>query len=249
MRILIANDDGIKSAGIAALTRVLSAEHDIIVVAPARQQSGMAHALTVGERMELCRIPALEAWAKEAWSINGTPTDCVKVYLEAMAGSQRPDLVLSGINHGSNLGTDVLYSGTVGAAMEGYLHRIMSIAVSLDIHAEISYEDTARIFAAMLPELMERKQSPSLLNVNFPAKLRPDHALAWTKLGNRDYKNAFKRCEESGHCYYTMAGEIDDQDNDDKTDIHAVADGYIAITPLQTDLTDYPSLEAAWMNR
>ena len=95
MRILISNDDGVQAEGIAALTRVLSAQHEVIVAAPARQQSGMAHALTVGSRMELCRFAPLEQWAVEAWSIDGTPTDSVKVYLEAMAGSQRPDLVLS----------------------------------------------------------------------------------------------------------------------------------------------------------
>ncbi len=249
MRILISNDDGIEAAGIVALTKVLSQQHDVIVAAPAHQQSGMAHALTVGRRMEVCRSAALEEWAVEAWSIDGTPTDCVKVYLESIAGKQLPDIVLSGINHGSNLGTDVLYSGTVGAAIEGYLHRITSIAVSLDIESSMDYESAAQIFAAGLMEVAAHRQEPCLLNVNFPAKLRVNHAFAWAKLGNRDYKNAFRRTEEDGHCYYTMAGEIFDEDNDAKTDIHAVEAGYISITPLQTDLTDYPALEVAWMNK
>lgn len=246
MRILISNDDGVQAEGIAALTRVLSAQHEVIVAAPARQQSGMAHALTVGSRMELCRFAPLEQWAVEAWSIDGTPTDSVKVYLEAMAGSQRPDLVLSGINHGANLGTDVLYSGTVGAAMEGYLHQISAIAVSLDVASSLHYIQAAEIFAAGLEGLLSVGQGPCFLNVNFPAAPVPERGFRWTKLGCRDYKNAFRRTEENGRSYYTMAGEIFDQNNDEETDIHATEEGYIAVTPLHTDLTDYPALSNAW---
>ena len=139
MRILISNDDGIQAKGLESLVKAFCArEHTVVVSAPARQQSGMAHALNVGRPLELIRGEALaEKYGIEAWAVDGTPTDSVKLYLEALA-EEKPDVVVSGINHGANLATDILYSGTVGAAMEGMLHDISSFAVSLDVDSTIS---------------------------------------------------------------------------------------------------------------
>ena len=144
MRILISNDDGIQAKGLEALVKAFCArKHTVIVSAPARQQSGMAHALNVGRPLELVRGEELAAkYGIEAWAVNGTPTDSVKLYLEALA-EEKPDVVVSGINHGANLATDILYSGTVGAAMEGMLHDIASFAVSMDVDSTISYEEAA----------------------------------------------------------------------------------------------------------
>ena len=151
LRILLTNDDGIAAAGIAALVESLKGEHDIVVAAPTREMSGMSHAISVGKRLYVDRYaPYEEQHGVEAYRIDGTPADCVMLYLEAIA-ERNPDLVISGINHGSNLGTDVLYSGTVNAAMEGYLHDIPAIAVSLERSSKIPFIEIADIVRDALP--------------------------------------------------------------------------------------------------
>ncbi len=246
MRILLSNDDGVKAMGIEALAAALAVRHEVVVVAPAAEQSGMSHALTVHKKMELSHYAPLEdKYGITALQLAGTPTDCVKLYLEALAVEEGPELVISGINHGANLGTDVLYSGTVGAALEGYLHQIPALAVSLDAASEISYTTTAEMVAEQLEFFLGQEPEPCFLNLNFPKRfsdLQP--RFVFTKLGNRDYLNAFQKfTEPDGRVYYQMAGEIYDTNNDQATDIHAVEQGYISVTPLQTDLTNYLSLE------
>ena len=153
MRILIANDDGIASEGLRALAAACAARHEVYIAAPWHEQSGMAHALNVHRPIEVEEMPgvALELGAVAAWRIAGTPTDCVKLYLEALMDANRPiDLVLSGINRGANLATDVLYSGTVGAAMEGFLPEIAAAAISLDIEAD--YADERGAERVVLPQ-------------------------------------------------------------------------------------------------
>lgn len=246
MRILLANDDGIQAAGIEALVHVLSTKHEVVVAAPAKEQSGMAHALTVHKKMQVTHYAPLEdCYNIQALSVDGTPTDCVKLYLEALAGKNRPDLVISGINHGSNLGTDVLYSGTAGAAMEGYLHGITSFALSLDIQSDISYKTAAQLVANQLDILLAQETQPFFYNINFPKAFAANGpAFVFTQLGNRDYLNAFQRStDKDGNVFYQMAGEIYDSNNNEATDIYAVSCGLISITPLQTDLTNYLSLE------
>ena len=207
----------------------------------------MAHALTVHKKIEVARYAPLEkTYGIEALSIDGTPTDCIKLYLEALSAEHKPDLVISGINHGANLGTDVLYSGTVGAAMEGYLHGITSLAVSLDLHSEIPYDTAAKIVADHLARFFQQEKQPFFYNLNFPKEFSANGPeFVFTKLGNRDYLNAFQRsAAPDGRIYYLMAGEIYDSNNSEATDIYAVGQGYVSITPLQTDLTDYLSLDA-----
>ena len=145
MRILLVNDDGIAFSGISVLVRALSPYYALVVTAPAAEQSGKSHAITVRQRIEIERYRGFSEAVEAAWKIHGTPADCVKIYLEAMISEEeKPDLVISGINEGANLGTDVIYFGTVGAAMEGYMHQIPALAVSLDIHSELSYDRAAR---------------------------------------------------------------------------------------------------------
>ena len=246
MRILLSNDDGIEAQGIEALVQALGKQHDLVVAAPMHQQSGMAHALTVGTPMEVKHNKRLEdKYGITAIAVDGTPTDCVKLYLEAMAGEVQPELVVSGINHGANLATDVLYSGTVGAAMEGYLHDISSVALSLEVSSSLSYREAAEIFAADLKKLMLGHEKPFFYNINFPKRLkdnRPQYVFG--RQGKRDYVNAFQREEKAGHVFYTMAGEVYDSDKGKATDIFAIESGYISITPLITDITDYVELDA-----
>lgn len=242
MRILISNDDGYEAEGIRALASVLSAEHEVIVVAPEYQQSGMSHAITVAKPMELKNRKNISGYENtlEAWSICGTPADCVKIYLESMAEGRMPDLVISGINHGANLGTDVLYSGTVGAAIEGFQHDITAIAISRDYDSKLPMGKVAEIFVnSFMQQLLDMDEKPSLYNVNFPRVLRENPELVFTRQGKRDYTNAFRRIEEDGRVYFMMQGEIYDHHNDESTDIEAIKNGFVTVTPLQLDLTDY----------
>ena len=244
MRILLANDDGIDSDGLRVLADKLSKEHEVIVAAPAQQQSGMAHAITVHKRMEVSQEYMQDIGVIEAWRIDGTPADCVKLYLEALAGEKKFDLVISGINMGANLGTDVLYSGTVGAAIEGYLHDISAIAVSRDIESSLSYERIAELFCAQLPIFFAESEKPLFLNVNYPKELLDNEAnYVYTTVGHRDYENAFRRIDKDGKMYYIMEGEICDGENTEVSDIFAASRGCIAVTPLITDMTDHLALE------
>ena len=246
MRILLSNDDGIKAAGIEALVRALHKEHEIIVSAPMKQQSGMSNALTIGTPIEVARDMVLEEkYGIEAWAVGGTPADSAKLYIEAFMMKDRPvDLVVSGINHGANLATDIIYSGTVGAAMEGYFHDIPSFALSLDVASELTYNDVAAIFAQDLLKMMPKDGKTFLYNVNFPLYLKdgiPQYV--YGRQGKRDYLNAFTKKEKNGKIYYTMAGEVYDSDKGSATDIYAAEQGYISITPLVADLTDYVELD------
>lgn len=240
MRILLTNDDGIGAPGLAALVEALLAAHEVIVAAPAVEQSGMAHALTVHRDIEVRAYEGFGRKCAEAWSIDGTPTDCVKIYLEALAKRDVwPELVVSGINKGANLGTDVLYSGTVGGALEGYMHGIPAVALSLDAHSSISFEETATSFAEKLKWLFEESGDDFFLNVNYPKELRAGRAeYVWASLGHRDYINAFDRIERDGRLYYHIGGEIYDWDNDKDTDIRRTEEGFVAVTPLTADMAD-----------
>ena len=246
MRILLSNDDGIKAAGIEALVRALHKEHEIIVSAPMKQQSGMSNALTIGLPIEVARDKVLEEkYGIEAWAVGGTPADSAKLYIEAFMTKDRPvDLVVSGINHGANLATDIIYSGTVGAAMEGYFHDIPSFALSLDAASKLTYDEAAEIFARDLSKLMPEDGKVFLYNVNFPLFLKDGLSqYVYGRQGKRDYLNAFTKEERDGKVYFTMAGEVYDSDKGSATDIYATEQGYISITPLVADMTDYVELD------
>lgn len=248
MRILLTNDDGIESNGIEALVRAMKDVHEIIVAAPAREMSGMSHAITVGKRLYVERYaPFAAQYGVEAYRIDGTPADCVMLYLEAVA-KKKPDLVIAGINHGSNLGTDVLYSGTVNAAMEGYLHDIPAVAVSLERKSKIPFLDIAKIVCDALPGWLDTDEVP-FYNVNFPTAFAGGvPKFSHSRIGRRNYKNAFHQFEEEGQTYYVMSGEIEDDHSDLVSDLVAVKNGYISITPLMTDLTDHILLDAHLRN-
>ena len=245
MRILIGNDDGVEARGLEALVKVLHKDHEVIVAAPLHQQSGMSHALTIGDSMELVKNKRLEKlYGIEAWGVDGTPVDGVKLYLEELGKKESVDVVLSGINNGANLATDILYSGTVGAAREGFLHDLPSFAISLDAKSEISFDMAAAIFKNYLEKTMAEHNHPFLYNINFPQSFqdrKPE--FIFSRQGRRDYLNAFIRQEKDGRIFYTVAGEIYDTDKGEATDIYATEQGFISVTPLTTDLTDYQILD------
>ncbi len=247
MRILITNDDGIQSPGIEALVQVLHKDHQVIVAAPAAQQSAKAHAITVRERLYVEEYaPLQEKYGIQALAISGTPADTVKLYIEGIIQRNpdlKPDLVISGINDGSNVGTDILYSGTVGAATEGYVQGINGLAVSLDYNAEYSFQVVAREIAARLQILFPKDCERTLLNVNFPKRLAQQPRWIWCRQGVRDYANAYQpHHDEEGRLYYVVGGGPLDGGNPEDTDVMVSASGNIAITPLQLERTKYQNL-------
>jgi len=242
LNILLTNDDGIQGAGLLALVRAFKDRgHCVTVAAPLRQQSGMAHALSVLREVEYKRVDDLDC---EAWAFDGTPTDCVKIYLEGMNSGRHFDALISGINDGANLATDVLYSGTVGAALEGFLHAIPSLAVSRDRESEIPFDTAAGATVDYLEKILTVKHEPFLHNLNFPKNFRAGKAeFMSTRLGQRDYINAFtSRTDSDGRAYFRIGGTICDLDDSEGTDIHAVNCGFVSVTPLTCDTADYDAL-------
>ncbi|MBR3747727.1 MAG: 5'/3'-nucleotidase SurE [Selenomonadaceae bacterium] len=241
MKILLTNDDGIHGEGLWAVARALKNRgFDVAIAAPMNQQSGMSHALSVLREIEYKNFDNPDF---EAWTFNGTPTDCVKIYLEGMT-DKKFDAVISGINDGSNLATDILYSGTIGAALEGFLHSIPSLAVSRDRESEISFDTAAEVTADYLEKILAIKRKAFLHNINFPKKFRTGKAeFASTRPGQRDYINAFtSRTDHEGRAYFRIGGTIYDVDAGEGTDIHAVNCGYVSVTPLSSDTADYESI-------
>ena len=243
MRILLTNDDGIKSAGIWSLANALKIHgHEVTLAAPLNQQSGMSHALTFSREIEYKKFDNPDF---EAWAFDGTPTDCVKIYLEGMS-NKKFDALISGINDGANLATDVLYSGTVGAALEGFIHAIPSLAVSRDKDSVIPFNEAAEAIAYYLEKILNVVHEPFLHNLNFPKKFHADKIeFVSTRLGKRDYINAFaSRTDDAGRAYFKIGGTIYDLDAGEGTDIHATRNGFVSVTPLNSDTANYEEIVA-----
>ena len=240
MRILITNDDGISAPGIQALWRELAEIGEVTVVAPDIERSATSQAVTVHHPIRVDRFP-VDNSAIHAWRVGGTPTDCVKLALEALM-EKKPDIVVSGINQGPNLGTDVLYSGTVSAAIEAALHGFPAVAFSLNAWKNPDFGPAAR-YARKLLLSLEGKTFPenTLLNVNVPNV--PDDQIKGvevTKLGAVQYANIFDRRQDPrGRTYYWMGGNVVDTENVEGTDVSAIKNKKITITPVHFDLTNY----------
>jgi 5'-nucleotidase len=245
MRILISNDDGYFAPGIAALAAALSGLGIVTVVAPERDRSGASNSLTLDRPLSVRKA------ANGFFFVNGTPTDCVHLAVTGLL-DHLPDVVVSGINHGANMGDDTIYSGTVAAATEGYLLGIPSIAVSL-LNKAGSHFDTAAQVAYDLVERFARVPPPAatLLNVNVPdvdrASLR---GMRVTRLGKRHKAEpVIKADNPRGETVYWVGAAGEAADAGEGTDFHAVSMNYVSITPLQMDLTNQPRMPAidAWL--
>jgi len=238
MRILVSNDDGIRAAGIRALEAALAPLGDVWVVAPDREQSAASHSLS------LYRPLRVEQIDERHYAVDGTPTDAVNLGINGIM-KVKPDLVVSGINHGGNLGDDVTYSGTVSAAMEGTLLGIPSIAVSL-VSRQASDFSVAAAFAARLAEVVRGRGLPrdTLLNVNVPALSAAElRGYRITRQGKRRYGDAIvEQVDPRGRTYYWIGGDDLGFVPDEGTDCTAVDGGYISVTPLHLDLTNYASM-------
>ncbi|EIT7144834.1 5'/3'-nucleotidase SurE [Vibrio vulnificus] len=239
LRILLSNDDGVFAEGIRTLANELSTLAEVIIVAPDRNRSGASNSLTLEQPL---RVTCVE---ENVYSVQGTPTDCVHFALNELLKNDLPDLVLSGINHGANLGDDVLYSGTVAAAMEGHFLGVQSIAFSL---VGKSHFKTAAIIAKQIVEQHLAKPIPTnrLLNINIPdLPLEQLKEIRVTRLGARHHaENMIKQLDPRGHEIYWLGPPGKEQDAGEGTDFHAIEQGYVSITPLQVDLTAHESLRA-----
>jgi 5'-nucleotidase len=245
MIILVSNDDGIQSEGIIALEEALRDVGEIYTVAPDRAQSSMSHALTLHRPLRVHEV------APRRLAVDGTPTDCVKLALTGLL-AVRPNLVVSGINKGPNLGDDVIYSGTVSAAIEGALLRVPAIAVSLVTFQNFDFSAAAEFTATLVSRIQECGIPPeTLLNVNVPA-LPKEQLKGWqlTRMGKRHYsENIVERVDPRGVKYYWIGGDDLGYDQDEGTDCVAVHEGYISVTPLQVDLTNYRLLKDSCLPR
>jgi len=247
MRILVSNDDGYFSPGIALLAERLGALGEVTVVAPERDRSGASNSLTLDRPLAVRRA------ANGFRYVNGTPTDCVHLALTGLV-APLPDLVVSGINFGANMGDDTIYSGTVAAAMEGYLFGISSIAVSLVGKVGRHFE-TAASFAVDLVQRATRRpfQEPVLLNVNVPdLPLAQVDGIEATRLGRRHKAEPVVQMQTPrGETAYWIGAAGGEQDAGPGTDFHAVAAGRVSVTPLQIDLSRHQQLALVgeWLSR
>ena len=248
MKILISNDDGILSNGIRALIEALSPCHDVYVVAPDRERSAAGHSLTLQTPLRVEEVDS-KYGAKKCWMTTGTPGDCVKLAVNAvLTKEERPDLVISGINHGPNLGADILYSGTVSCAMEGAMMGIPSIATSL-ASLRNEYEDfkfAAQFIAELINRLdLSKIPAKTILNINIPGLEKDDIAgIAITELGSKMFTDDYeKRVDPRGKVYYWLAGELINQPTDNKTDFSAIKNNKISITPVTYEMTKTSIME------
>jgi 5'-nucleotidase len=238
MRILISNDDGYLAPGINALAEALAAVADIVVVAPDSNRSGASNSLS------LDRPLSVQQASNGFYFVNGTPTDCVHVALTGML-DYRPDLVVSGINNGPNMGDDTLYSGTVAAATEGYLFGIPAIAFSQAEHGWTNLDAAARVAREIVLRRFDELASPWLLNVNIPnLPYEQMGAVSATRLGRRHQAEPVIRAlDPRGREIFWIGPPGATRDAGEGTDFYATAHGLVSVTPLQVDLTHKVQLE------
>lgn len=241
MHILLTNDDGYNAPGIQTLYRTLKSQtkHDISLVAPEGQRSATGHSITLFQPLFLTEH---DLDGQKGYAVSGTPSDCVKLAIQGGLIS-KPDLLISGINQGSNLGTDIFYSGTVSAAMEGVLLGVPSLAVSLAGHEFLNFEPAAAYLAEQLDFIVQHHLE-GLVNINIPGKPQTEwRGLKVTRLGKAVYENVFeRRVNPRGRTYFWQCGNLA-QDLEVDTDIRAIQEDFISITPMHSDLTDFKSLQ------
>ena len=246
MLILCTNDDGYLARGLRVLSAAAQRLGEVHVVAPDREQSATSHSLTM-------HVPVrARSVGERTHSVTGTPTDCVMLAVQALL-PRRPDFVLSGVNHGMNMGEDVLYSGTVSAAMEACVLGIPSVAVSYAGRGEVEHLDAyGPLLGRLLAQLLSRGSFPreTLLNINLPA-IPPEavKGVRVTRLGRRVFTDAFTRgTDPSGRPYFWIGGGSVEWTGGEGTDNHAVESGYVSVTPLHLDLTNHALIESvsAW---
>lgn len=242
-KILITNDDGIAAPGIKALTEVMHELGEIYIIAPDSAQSGMGHAITINSTLELKHIPGFLG-TNNAYSCSGTPVDCVKMGVHEVM-KNRPDLCVSGVNHGSNSSINVIYSGTMSAAVEGGIEGIPSIGFSLcDYSWDANFENIKPFIKKIALEVLEKGLPDGvILNVNFP-KTDQIKGIKICRQAKASWEEEFdKRVNPTGKEYYWLTGKFVNHDNGEDTDEWALANDYISIVPVHFDLTAYHAIQ------
>lgn len=238
--ILITNDDDITSKGIRSLVEAVKELGTVIVVAPDRPQSGMGHAITIGSPLRMNKMNLFDG--VEAWQTSGTPVDCVKLAVDKIL-HRRPDICLSGINHGANHSINVLYSGTMSAAMEASIEGIPSIGFSLlDYNYDADFTASKQIVHQIVSSVLNKKiDKHFLLNVNIPAL--PPEKIKGIKLCKQAYakyeEDFTERLDPHGKKYFWLTGEFKNFDKGRDTDVWALEHGFVSVVPVQFDLTNY----------
>ncbi len=243
IKVLVSNDDGIHATGIKTLVERLSLQYEVYVMAPDRERSATGHALTLHKPLRVDEMD-MGSKVKAAYSVTGTPSDCIKIGLNAVLDI-RPDIIVSGINHGPNLGSDVVYSGTVSAALEGAINGVPSLAVSLlnGYDKSADFRHGADFVSEFIPRVVQAGLPPkTILNINIPAVPITDMTgIKVTTLGVRMYTDTYdKRVDPRKNVYYWLAGEIiDDSDEAPDSDVVAMRNNMISITPVTFDMTNW----------
>jgi 5'-nucleotidase len=248
-QILVTNDDGVDADALGPLADALGEVAETHIIVPEGEWSGASHSITLFRPLR-CRPTRLRS-GHEAWMADGSPTDCVRLGVLGFL-PRRPDLLVSGINRGANLGDDITYSGTVAAAMEGLLSRVPSVAISLaSFGGDLDFRPAAAFAALLARNILQRGfATDALLNVNVPALPRERIAgVEVTRLGRRHYRDQLiERLDPYGNPYYWVGGPAVSRDEEPGTDVAAVRDGKISVTPIYLDLTNHALIAdlAAW---
>ncbi|MHA7102569.1 5'/3'-nucleotidase SurE [Roseivirga pacifica] len=244
--ILVSNDDGITSKGIRVLTEAMTALGEVIVVAPDSPQSGMGHAITIGEPLRLIPSDLFEDIGVDAYKCSGTPADCIKLAKHHVLKDRTPDLVVSGVNHGSNLAVSVLYSGTMSAAIEGAIEGHPSIGYSLaDFSHDADFSHTVEYIQKIAKEVLENGLTKGVaLNVNFPPKQNQKiQGVKICRQAKAHWEEEFDhRKDPYGRPYFWLAGNFVNNDKGEDTDVWAVDHNYVAVVPCQYDLTAHHAI-------
>jgi 5'-nucleotidase len=235
MDILVTNDDGIHAEGLRVLAEAMRTLGEVKIVAPDREQSATSHSLTLHRPLRIRNV------SDGILTVDGTPTDCVLLGVHGFL-KRRPDLIVSGINHGPNMGNDVFYSGTVAAASEGAFLGIPSIAVSLATWEHAGFEAAGRVVRSLAADLVRIGiPAGTCVNINIPAKPWDElKGVRVTRLGTRVFRDVIvEKTDPRGKHYYWIGGEDPTWEHDETSDFTAVSEGYVSVTPLSFELTDY----------
>lgn len=242
--ILVTNDDGFYAPGIESLTRVAREFGRVLKIAPDKPQSGMGHAITINSTLRIDKVLSEQDF--DAYMCSGTPVDCVKIALDVIL-DQKPDIILSGINHGSNASINVIYSGTMSAALEGHIEGVPAIGFSLLDHAiEADFKPSEFYIRQIITSALERKHERFCLNVNIP-KLPAEmlRGIRICRQAHAKWQEEFdRRKDPSGREYFWLTGHfVPFEEHEEDTDLWALQNGYVSVVPVAFDLTDYPTLE------
>lgn len=244
-QILVTNDDGIHAPGIRALATAMRELGDVVMVAPDNEKSAVGHAITIADPIRIQKITNSDQIP--GYAVKGTPADCVKIAVQSLLDSP-PDIIISGINAGANVGNNVIYSGTVSAATEGTMLKIPSMAISLDcIKVTPDNFSTAQMIAKQMVRSLLRYSLPdgTLLNVNVPHLAESQiRGIRVTRQGDVFYRDYFEKREDPrGRLYYWMTGDMVDPTDDPDTDSQALADGWVSVSPIHYQLTNMDFLD------